>query len=146
MQLSNLYRSPVVTISPDQSVQEAAELMKRARVGSIVITRENKPVGILTDRDIVVRVIAGNAGPDRIPVREVMSPRPITIQEKSDIWDVIRLMKNHGVRRLPVVSPAGEVVGLVTLDDIIEVLGVELAALGRLVWNQEKPMREMKTE
>jgi CBS domain-containing protein len=144
MPLKDLCKLPLITLSPEAKITEAAKLMQESKVGSVIITQDEKPVGILTDRDIVVRVIAPRKDPSTTPISEVMTRNVVVANESSGTWDVIQLMKHHGVRRFPVVSGSGKLTGIIALDDLIELLGEELSALGRAIWSQEEPMRERK--
>lgn len=109
----------VYTVPPDAVVREAAELMRVRGVGDVVVVEGLKPVGILTDRDIVLRVTARGLDPAQVPVREVMSAPLITVTRETEVREGIALMGRHGIRRLPIVDKEGRLASILTLDDIL---------------------------
>lgn len=111
-------RSRLVILSPDASAFEAACAMERNRIGAVIVQDKGRLAGLITDRDLVVRVIARELDPDAISVSEIMS-RPVVTLTPHDIHDdAIGLMREHGVRRIPLVEDE-HVVGMVTLDDLL---------------------------
>ncbi len=133
MPLADYCKFPVAILSPDRTVLEAAQLMQARNVGSVVITDQDRPIGILTDRDIVLRITAQKKDASSIPVRDVMSREPVVVSEDLGIWELIHLMKKHAVRRFPIVSGDGKLVGIITLDDLIKLMGEELSGLGQAI-------------
>ena len=120
------------------SVAEAARLMNERRVGSLLVVDEAVPerrtvVGMLTDRDIVTAVVARDVDPHSLSVAEIMSRNPACAREDDALLDVLALMRRRGVRRLPVTGVRGELIGLVTLDDVLEIVAEELQALSQAV-------------
>lgn len=115
----------------------AAKLMREHHVGALVVVDETQDLrtvaGLLTDRDIVISVIAPELAPETLRVGEVMSTTPVTVAENASLLDVMRSMRAHGVRRIPVVTDQQELVGLVALDDILEVLAQELGLLAATI-------------
>lgn len=115
----------------------AAKLMREHHVGALVVVDETQGLrtvaGLLTDRDIVISVIAPELAPEGLNVGEVMSAKPVTVAEDASLLDVMRSMRAHGVRRIPVVTGQQELVGLVALDDILEVLAQELGLLAATI-------------
>ena len=124
--IGELCTKPVVTISPKVSVQEAARLMRRNNVGALVMVDDSRPQGILTDRDIVTAVVAQGRDPITTTVGEVMRRDLTVIREDRGLFDAIKLLSDKGVRRLPVVNGAGELTGIITLDDLLVLLGREM--------------------
>lgn len=114
--VSDVLTPDIVSISAIKTVRDAAELMRAADIGSVVVTEGGALVGLVTDRDLVVRVLAEGEGPET-PVREACSPDLVTVAADDDVADAARLMAEHGVRRLPVVS-GSQVVGIVSLGDL----------------------------
>jgi CBS domain-containing protein len=108
------------TIDADKPVAYAAKLMKQENVGIAPIVEGNRLVGTLTDRDIVLRVIAEGKDPQTISVREVASTAPVTVDPQEDLDEALRLMATHQVRRLPVVEEDGRVVGVLAQADVAE--------------------------
>ena len=118
---------PVVTIAPDASIQEAARLMRTKKVGALVVTNSGKPIGIITDRDITVDVVAAAGDPAATTVSKVMHRNPRVLREEEGLLDAVKMFSNTGVRRLPVVNRAGTVKGIIALDDVLMLLGNEMA-------------------
>lgn len=122
MLAKDVMSSPVVTIDEDASVNRAAELMDKDDLGSIIVTdKEGKPLGILTERDLVVRVLAKNVRPDSIKAKEVMTSPLITIEPDATINDAARRMSRLNIRRLGVVYKM-QLVGLLSAKDILGVV------------------------
>ncbi len=110
----------VLTTTPDASVAKAAKLMAKNSVGSIVVVKSKKPVGILTERDLLLKVISADVRPSRVPVKKIMSSPVLTITPDTDIADAARIMARSNIRRLPVVEK-GKLVGIITTMDIMRV-------------------------
>lgn len=119
----------VETAGSDTTVEVLAATMADKDVGSIVIESDGTPVGIVTDRDLVVRVYAEGLDPTAVTAGDVMTTYPTTVGEDADVLVASALMRRHEVRRLPVVDEAGTLVGIVTLDDIARLLAVEFGNL-----------------
>jgi CBS domain-containing protein len=122
----------VVTARPEESVVDAAKRMQQYNVGTLVIVEGRKPVGIVTDRDLVLRVMARDS-PSQLEVRAVMSSNLISVSENTPLEDAMNLMRGYQIRRLVVVNQAGELVGIFTLDDMLEFLGEEQVAIAGLL-------------
>jgi CBS domain-containing protein len=119
-----LPRRPV-TVGPDESLAKAARLMEQENVGAIVIVRQHRPVGILTDRDLALAICLHGAT-SRDPVQKHMKSPVETIRDDQGIYDATQKMMELAVRRLPVVDDDGQLVGIVTLDDLLSLLSREL--------------------
>ena len=111
----SMTRNPM-TIEPDGTVREAAQLMASGEIGDVVVVDDERVIGILTDRDIVVRVLAQGGGPDDL-VGDVCTEDPVVTTPDADAADAVRLMREHAVRRVPVVED-GRLVGIVSLGDL----------------------------
>jgi CBS domain-containing protein len=124
-----------VDIADSKEVARAAARRMATRcVGTLVVLDASKhPVGILTDRDLAVRVLAEGLNPDTTPVADVMTRHPATVNEHSPIEDVLALMRSKSVRRMPVVDKQGRLVGLVSVDDVLALLAEEFRHLGKLL-------------
>jgi CBS domain-containing protein len=109
----------VYTVTPDASISDVARLMVSQDVGDVIVVESQKPVGIMTDRDIVVRVTGAGLEASEVRVREVMSQPPVTISRSEEARVAIGLMGRHGIRRLPIVDEEGRLVSILTMDDII---------------------------
>jgi CBS domain-containing protein len=105
------------TLSTDAPVSEAAKVMRDENIGDILITQDGELVGILTDRDIVVRVLAENLEPTDTPVGDIASQELVTVSPQDTVDDAVRLMRERSLRRIPVVD-GGKCVGIVSLGDL----------------------------
>jgi CBS domain-containing protein len=123
------FTTPVATATAEDSVLEAARTMRDRHVGCLVVLREGRSAGVLTDRDLVVRVIAAGRDPSKTKVHDFVTYDPITVSVDDGIQTAADQMRRHGVRRLPLVDARGVVVGIVTADDLLVVLGSQLAAI-----------------
>jgi len=140
MNVGNICSRRVITASPQLDMHAAAELMRQEHVGFLVVVPENgrgpqPPLGVLTDRDIVVSVIAKRADPGSLKVGDVMSLQPYVAAESDAVDAALRTMRRAGIRRLPVVNSRGEVVGLLSLDDVLEFVTREMDCLSNAVRN-----------
>lgn len=129
----------VDVISPEESAQQAAGRMHSRKVGTlVVIDRERAPVGIITDRDICVRVVADGKQAATTSVGEVMTPCPEMVREQTSLEDALRRMRAGGFRRLPVVNSREQLVGLLSLDDILRVFAHDFSQINQIM-EQESP-------
>ena len=125
--IGQICSKPPVTASPDATVREVAHRMLTRKVGAVVVVDgRGKPTGIVTDRDIAVKVVAQGADPAFVRVGTLTRRQPIVIHEDAGILDATRLLSRRGIRRLPVVNRAGKLIGIVSLDDLLMLLGSEL--------------------
>ena len=123
----------------DESALAAAQRMHSRKVGSLVVVdEEQRPVGLLTDRDLVVRVIAECRDPQKTSVAQVMTEVPQTVGEETTIEDALSRMRCGPYRRLPVVGGNGRLVGILSLDDVLDILAEEFGDIGRLL-RKESP-------
>ncbi|AGB31364.1 putative signal transduction protein with CBS domains [Natrinema pellirubrum DSM 15624] len=131
MPIDDLARSDVVTAAPDASVSELAAMMDEENVGSIVIIDDDAPVGIVTDRDLTVRVLADGTDAEQTAA-EIMTEDPCTIERDDGFYEATDLMAEHGVRRLPV-SDGDQLVGIITADDLTELIADEEQQLADVI-------------
>jgi CBS domain-containing protein len=135
----------VYLTGPGRALAEAAQEMRRRHVGTLVVVKpagkEVRPVGILTDRDIVCGQLARGADLHCLTVGDVMSTDLTTVGEDDDVAAVIAQLAKAGVRRAPVVNTKGDLVGIVSLDDLLPVLSKQLAGLARLIGMQSRAER-----
>ena len=125
---------------PEESVFQAAERMHQRAVGTLVILNEqSQPVGIVTDRDLVERVLAKGLDAYTTTVGEVMTARPNTASEEQPIEAALSLMRSGSFRRLPVTDGEGKLVGLLSLDDVLMLLAEEFTQIGTLL-ERETPL------
>jgi CBS domain-containing protein len=150
MSIGELCNRNVVIVDRAESVREAARLMREYHVGDVVVVEETaggkNPVGILTDRDIVIELVAEGVDLDAISVGDAMSSELLILAENDELADTTAKMRARGVRRAPVVDNAGLLVGILTLDDILEVLAGDLADLVRLTVREQHHEREVRSQ
>jgi len=118
----------VVTARPQETLAAIARLMEQHNVGAVVLAEDHRPVGIVTDRDLAIHVLARGVSP-QAPAARVMSTPVETVGRDDGVFDTTRSMMESGVRRLPVLDENDHLVGLVTLDDFLRVLARELSNL-----------------
>jgi CBS domain-containing protein len=132
----------VVVVDKRESVRAAIALMRKHHVGDVIVVDEKagarRPLGILTDRDIVMELLAEDVDLDAVNIGDVMSGELETVGENVKLLDAIKLMRVKGIRRLPVVSPRGELVGILTVDDILELIAEQLSDLVSLIAREQK--------
>jgi CBS domain-containing protein len=128
MQVRTVCQRAVVTVRRSEEVTRAAQLMREKHVGYLVVVEPDAvsgfahPVGVLTDRDIVVGVLAVEVDPKAVRVGDVMSADPVTVLESEALEVALRKMRESGVRRLPVVNGRRELVGILATDDVLKVI------------------------
>lgn len=130
--------TPIVIVAyRDMRLSEAARLMRRHRVGCLVVVDETDPgravIGILTDRDIVTAAISDDLDPRFMAVGDVMTQDPLLVREADPVRDVLEAMRRMGIRRMPVTNLQGMLTGIITLDDVLDVLSEEMEAMARMV-------------
>jgi CBS domain-containing protein len=140
MLVKDICRRDVDTATYDEIALDVARRMRDRQVGTVVVVDDGRPVGILTDRDLVVRVIAEGLDPQATRVSGVMTPSPTTIHEDATIVTAVGYMRQGRFRRLPVVGRDGCLLGIVALDDVIGTVAEELAEVGPLL-GREAPHR-----
>jgi CBS domain-containing protein len=122
-------------------VVAAAKLMRQYHIGDVIVTRDENgrriPLGIVTDRDVVLGVVAPELSPTTLTVGDIMGQELITAGENEDVFDAVERMRNKGVRRMPIVQDDGTLVGIVSIDDVIEVLAEEMNSLARLISREQ---------
>ncbi|MEW6741031.1 MAG: CBS domain-containing protein [Nitrospirota bacterium] len=126
MSLKPLMTKELTSLPSTATVLDAAKYMTDMNVGSVIVVDNDKPSGILTDRDIVTKVLSQDKDPKTTKIRDIMTSPAVTISEDRDIIDVTRLMSERGIRRFPVVDANGKIIGVITLDDVLVFLGQEM--------------------
>ena len=136
MNIGEICTIQTVTCVRDETVQGAALLMRKHHVGDLIVVDQADgqavPVGIVTDRDIVVSVIALGLDPAGLQVDDIMSDDLLTCRENDDVYETIEHMRLRGIRRVPVVNAAGGLRGIVSADDLLEFLAEEMGDLSRI--------------
>jgi CBS domain-containing protein len=137
MSVGLICQREVDLVETGETVQQAAQRMSQRAVGTLVVVNAAKePVGIVTDRDLITRVIAPGKDPIETPVSEAMSVHPKSVREETPIEKALSLMKNGSFRRLPVVDRQGHLIGIVSLDDIFLSLSGQFGQVKQLLLAQ----------
>jgi len=148
MEVGKLCTIDTVCCTRDESVQGAAYLMRKHHVGDIVVVDEpdgeRSPVGIVTDRDIVVSVIALGLDPLGLQVGDIMSDDLLVADEHEDVDALIERMRLRGIRRVPVVGEGGRLAGIVSADDLLGYLAEEMEDLSRISPYQQNHERRAR--
>jgi len=126
MSLKPLMSKIITSLPARATALDAAKFMTDMNVGSVIVVEGNKPVGIVTDRDIMTKVIIEGKNPEKVTIKVIMTSPVITVSVEKSIFDVTKLMKKYKVRRFPVVDAEGKIVGVVTLSDILVFIGQEM--------------------
>lgn len=141
MRASDICTHKVISIDAHASVVDAAKRMREGHVGALVVTEqpngERIPVGILTDRDIVMSVIAEGVAPTALRVSDIMTSPVLTCTEEQHLYEVVAMMRSKAVRRLPVVNVHGGLAGLVTADDVYSALGLLLREMNAALTQEQ---------
>jgi CBS domain-containing protein len=148
MPIGELAIRQVVVATRDTPVLEGAKLMRQYHVGDIVITDEmdgkRLPVGIVTDRDLVLEVLAQEVDATKLTVGDIMAEDLMTVGEYEGVFQTIQLMRAKGARRAPVVDKDGALIGIIAADDFIELLANELSDLAKLISREQKREAEVR--
>ncbi|HVQ26096.1 MAG TPA: CBS domain-containing protein [Planctomycetota bacterium] len=134
MTVGRICRRDVDLVDPDTTARVAAQRMAARNVGSLLVADGRRHVlGVVTDRDLALRVVGRGLDPHLTCVGEVMTPHPDTVSEETSVEDALAVMRSRGVRRLPVLGPGGELAGVVSVDDVLVLLAEEFGDLSRLI-------------
>jgi CBS domain-containing protein len=139
MSLDELIRRFPETLPPEASCTAAARLMREANVGAVVVADGQKPLGLVTDRDLAVRVVAEGRDPQAVRLHEVMSGEPIFLSERRSVGSVIAVMRDLAIRRVMVVDDAGDLIGVIALDDLLMRTAEELGGLAEAIRKEVAP-------
>lgn len=138
----------VAIIGKTDSVIMAARLMREHHVGDVLVVDSHNgepvPVGILTDRDIVIGILAEEVDIGVAIMADVMSCKLITAQESDDLMATIKRMRVNGIRRLPIVNQRGGLVGVLSVDDILDIIAEQLMDIDRLITREQRKERELR--
>jgi CBS domain-containing protein len=150
MTVGEVCRRDVIITKPETPLVEAVALMKSYHVGDLVVvdghSSRRMPVGILTDRDVALSIVSHAARIAYLRVSDLMKHHLITAQEGDSLRDALKKMQANGIRRLPVVDLAGELQGILTLDDLVELLSEEMTDLAKLVLREQRRERLQQIE
>ena len=148
MRIGDICSRRVVTVERDTAIRDAIALMRDEHVGDVVVTAPHAagvaPIGILTDRDIVIELLAKAVDLDAVSVGDVMSFELAVVGADDEIVDAIEIMQTQGVRRLPVTGSEGELAGVLSLDDVVAALAETIGGLSGVVRGQQRRERERR--
>lgn len=137
-----------VIVDKGDSVVEAARLMRQFHVGDLVVVERSgsavRPIGILTDRDIVVELVAQGVDPQSVTIGDAMSFELHTAWEGDDLDETLRYMRDSGVRRIPVIDRDEQLVGILTVDDLLEAMAEQLTDVARLISREQRQERKLR--
>lgn len=136
MAIDECCKENVVTASPNTSIMAIIGLMKDRNIGSVVIIEKKKPVGIITDRDIILRVIADGKDLSKIKVKDVMTKKPVVLPDDIGLFEALKQMEGKKFRRFPIVDAKGHLKGIITVDDLMSHLISELSVITGIIEGQ----------
>jgi len=141
MKVERIYTRSVIGTARHDTIEAAASTMRRFHVGALLVVEKTEPhpevVGIVTDRDLVVEVMAQEVDPAQFTVGDLMSRELLTAREEDGVYETIQRMRTHGVRRVPVVDASGGLVGIVSIDDLFSLLAEEMTDLARVTSREQ---------
>ncbi len=142
MRVGDICKRKVVSISSTLDVVEAAKLMREKHIGFLVVLKEtdetHRPIGVLTDRDIVLQVTARDVSPRDVTVEDVMTRQPLIASEADDLSEVLQAMRSAGIRRVPVVDVRGSLMGIIAIDDAVDYITGLLCDITGSIQNEQR--------
>lgn len=148
LNIGEICNRTVIFATEEMGLKEAAGLMRAEHVGSLVVVREAEAgriaIGMLTDRDIAIVAVARDFDPQTLRVADVMSDGLVAARADDSIYDVLQTMRRHGVRRVPVTAENGVLLGIVTLDDLLEVFVEELQCFVQAMTRERQHERQVR--
>lgn len=144
MNAGSVCKRGVVTIAPTDDLIAAAHVMREKHVGYLIVSRSRQVVGVLTDRDIVVGVLAQEVDARTLKVGDVMTRNPLLIDEGQSIEAVLSHMREAGVRRVPVVDRSGALTGVLSIDDVLERIADQLINVAGCIRNEQRMERAVR--
>lgn len=148
MKVGELCQRGAIAIADDEDIPAAARMMREHHVGFLVVYARGdelrRPIGVLTDRDIVIGVVAKQVDPEALRVDDLMTRQPVVAQETEDLSDVLQAMRLAGVRRVPVVDHRGALTGVVAIDDAFHVITNFMCDITGSVQHQQRQERRAR--
>ena len=142
MKVDQYCKRSVTAINSSADISEAARLMREKHVGFLAVFKDGdairKPIGVLTDRDIVLQVTARDIDPHVVTVQDVMTREPMIANDNDEISDLVQGMRLAGIRRVPVVDARGALVGIIALDDLIDVIANLLGEVAGSIKSEQR--------
>jgi CBS domain-containing protein len=151
MSVADICKRDVVTIAPEASLHDAAHLMREKHVGMLIVVEpgaeqaDRMVQGVLTDRDIVVTVIGRDAEAKDMKVMDVMTRNPLLVSEGSSVASVLGFMRADGIRRVPVVGTRNQLVGVLSIDDVLDMVADQLADISGAIHGERTRERVMRS-
>ncbi len=140
MNIGEVCTREVYTVNPGETVRQAAQEMRRRNVGCVIVVEPRGeplvPIGIVTDRDIARALPEHPTNLAALPVADIMTADPLALRDDESIVDAMERLRERGVRRAPVVAASGDLVGIVSIDDLLGIIAEQLGSLARLVDRQ----------
>ena len=140
MKVGDVCNRVVIFVTEDEAVQRATELMRKYHVGTLIVTEfgdeDREPIGVVTDRDVVVEVVAKGIDPEELTVGDIMTENPLVANEEDDVAEALEAMREQGVRRVPVLDAEGKLVGILALDDLLQVIASCMSDVAAIVGAQ----------
>ena len=133
MSLQKFCRKPVAKISADVNIVDACRMLEERNVGCLIVESDEKLCGVITDRDIALKVTGAQRDPQKTIVKDIMTTDPIRIFVDKDLHHLTSLMHAYHVRRVPIVNEYHKTLGIVTLDDLIALLGEQMSDIGKAI-------------
>jgi CBS domain-containing protein len=138
----------VIECTRKTSALELSQIMRQSHVGDVVVVDQPNgkkvAVGIVTDRDLAVEVMAKEGDPAQVTAGDLIGRKLVTVGEGSDVYETAELMRREGVRRVPVVDDQGGLAGIVTLDDLLKIIGEQLALLAQVIGRERFQEQQSK--
>ena len=148
MSIGQFCNRDTVIVRRHDSIVATAKLMRESHVGSVVIVEEHagvlRPAGIVTDRDLVLEVLAAELDPETVTIGDLIAYELVTASEHDGIWETIQRMRIKGVRRMPVVDASGALVGIISVDDLLEILAAELSEVTKVLAREHVREEKMR--
>lgn len=137
MTIGRIGKRAVITAAIDMTIIEVALLMKKHNIGDVIIVEdENEPVGIITDRDIAIHIVADEIDPREMTASDIMEEDLLVLKEHQSIQEALDMMCAKGVRRAPIVNKANSLIGIVSSDDLALLIADEMESYGKLIRKQ----------
>jgi CBS domain-containing protein len=143
MPIDDYCEKPAVTVLGNETVRMAAQRMKSAGLGSLVVVADGRPTGIVTDRDLVIGTLCNRLDPGSVRVDEIASRPLVTIEQERSVGEAVRVIRHHAVRRIPVVDEKGGLVGIVAADDLISMAAGQLSGLAAAI-RAQRPRNDLE--
>ena len=139
MDVEQVMSGPAHVLEPAANAAEAAKLMRDQNIGCIVVARHEKPEGLVTDRDLAIRVLAEGRDPATARLEDIMSPCPVFVFGGRELSYALQVMREQAVRRLPVVDGTNRLIGVIALDDIVRRIAGDLEAVAETIEREIHP-------